>query len=222
MIEEIFSTPVYTHVPKFQEIFLVQKEIEENLPVTREQDVFEKPDGWEEDCSTNIGFRFNTIRDYKLKNLENYIQRHVDEYIKQVNPFITADAECFLNHSWYAITGQGQSQEWHAHTDAVISGVYYYQTNGTDGDLWLRNPVPFSKIGLFPAGQIVPEKIVIKPSVGNIVLFPGWLEHKVCVNNTLDERIVVSFNYNLKTYEQEGTIYKKVGKDIYLTKDAKG
>ena len=222
MIEELFSTPIYTHKSTFDEVFLVQNELKNALDDIRSNDVFEKPKGWEEDCSTNIGHRFNTILDYGLDNMKKFLAKHVTEYVSTVNPFITADADYFLNHSWIAITGKGQSQEWHAHTDAIVSGVYYYQTNGEDGDLWFRNPVPYTRIGLFPAGASSPEKVHVKPRVGNLVLFPGWLEHKVCVNTTDHERIVVSFNYNLRTIEREGlTNYKRVGDDLMIKKVTK-
>jgi uncharacterized protein (TIGR02466 family) len=204
MIEWIFPTPVYVHIPKFEEIYLIQNEIKKTLPDILEKDTWEKPEGWEDDIRTNIRHRWNTIKDYKLNNLDAYIKKHAQLYIDQIKPFMNNDV--FMSHSWFNITGQGESQEWHAHTDSFISGCYYYQTTGNDGRFMIRNPVQFSQHGLFPAGQTVAEKIYYEPVEGMIILFPGWLDHRVEVNKTDSERISIAFNWLTINEERQGTI----------------
>jgi len=77
----------------------------------------------------------------------------------------------------------------------MISGTYYYQTSGDDGDIVFRTPNPFVELELFPLGGTVDKLYNIKPKVGKIVLFPGWLSHKVESNITDNDRISISFNY---------------------------
>jgi uncharacterized protein (TIGR02466 family) len=199
MIENIFPTPIYCHKASFDEIFLVQDEIKKAMPTILENDTFGKPDGWEDEIKTNIIYRWNTIKDYNLINLTNYIEKHLLIYMSEVQPFIEHDLK--LMHSWLNITEKGMSQEWHSHSDSTVSGVYYYQTNGDDGNFLIRNPSPFAQTGLFPAGTTVPEKIIYKPIVGTLLLFPGWLDHRVCVNTTDDARISLAFNF-LPVYEE--------------------
>jgi uncharacterized protein (TIGR02466 family) len=207
MITNLFSTPVYVHIPKFEEIFLVQQEIKNTIPEIFAKDSFGKPEGWEEDITTNINHRWNTIKDYKLLNLESYITKHVYQYINQVQPSLYK--EVFLAHSWVNITKKNQSQEWHAHTDSYISGVYYYQTNSKDGNLMIKNPVPFSQKGLFPAGANVREQEHFTPSPGTLILFPGWLDHRVGVNTTDEERVTVAFNWLTINEEKRGLVHEK-------------
>lgn len=199
MIRNMFPTPVYFHIPKIEEVFLVQAEIKKALPEIN-KDKFERPDGWLEDIQTNINTRKNTIADFNLKNLHEYIKKHTYQYCAEVEPFI--GKPIFMGHSWINKSDKGQGQEWHSHSDSFISGVYYYQTSGEDGDLGLKNPVPQAKQGLFPAGQHVHEYEWFKPQPGMLILFPGWLEHQVQLNTTEDTRITIAFNW-LSDNEEE-------------------
>ena len=36
--------------------------------------------------------------------------------------------------------------------------------------------------------------MVVNPTEGELILFPGWLDHGVQTNDTDDERVSVSFN----------------------------
>ena len=204
MIENLFPTPVYCHKGNIDETFLVQNEIKQALPDIFNTDTFAKPAGWEDEVKTNIGHRWHTIRDYGLKNLDMYIRKHTQLYIDQINPFMNNDV--FLSHSWINVTSKGMSQEWHAHTDSFISGVYYHKTNGKDGDLMIRNPVQFTQKGFFPAGKTVFEKVMYPPVEGMLMLFRGWLDHRVGVNTTDDDRITIAFNWLTVNKEKEGLI----------------
>jgi len=204
MIEWVFPTPVYCHKGLIDETFLVQHEIKKALPTILDTDTWEAPGGWEEPVKTNISHRWNTINDFKLTNLKKYIEKHVHLYTNEVGPFM--NNEIFLSHSWLNITNRNQSQEWHAHTDSFISGVYYYKTNNIDGDLMIKNPVQFSQRGFFPAGKKVYEKVMYPPAEGMLMLFPGWLDHRVGVNTTDSDRITIAFNYLTINEERKGII----------------
>jgi len=206
MIEWLFPTPIYVHQGNINETFLIQDEIKKALPEAKKEDTWDKPEGWEDDVQTNIGHRWHTIRDYNLNNLDAYIKKHTKIYVEQLDPFMNNDT--FLSHSWFNITGRGQSQEWHAHSDSFISGCYYYQSNGEDGRFMIRNPVNFTQKGFFPAGKQCFEKVYYTPKPGMLILFPGWLDHRVEVNNTDDERISIAFNWLTRNEERYGLIEK--------------
>lgn len=189
----LFYTPVYEHYGSNTEVFLVQDELTRKLPSIFEGDIFENPVGWEDGVKTNIKHRYNTIEHYSLTNLFNYIEMHVEKYIQLTGG--RQHKKIFLSHSWVNVTNFGQGQSSHQHEDAVISGVYYYQTSGIDGDLVFENPNPFIMIEAFPFGEKVANISVHSPAVGKLVLFPGWLRHRVKNNQTNESRISISFNY---------------------------
>lgn len=210
MIIPLFELPVYVHSGKIDEIFLIQDEIKKVFPEIK-KDKFKKPEGWENDIQTNFNVRLNSIDYFNLKNLRKFIDNHVTEYVKITKPQINSPPK--LKHSWINITNFNQSQEWHTHNDAFISGVYYYKTSDKDGNLIVRNPNPFIRSGFFPGGINYLEKFEIPPKIGKIILFPGWLEHRVEVNKTTEDRISIAFNYytniddSLQFKEQNETPY---------------
>ena len=76
---------------------------------------------------------------------------------------------------------------------AVISGVYYYKTNGDDGDIFFECPVP--TIGSsFCYFNNYCNRWIHKPEEGKILLFPSWLKHGISKNETDETRISISFN----------------------------
>jgi uncharacterized protein (TIGR02466 family) len=193
IIDQLFSVPIYHHTPKYEEIFLIQSEIKSTLPKILSTDLFENPEGWDDGVKTNIKQRFNTIDFYNLSNLKNYVDQHVRSYIKNIQA--SDHKSTFLSHSWVNITEKGDFQDFHQHQDSVISGVYYYQTNGNDGDIVFKTPNPFIAQELFPLGNQVHKYVAYKPAVGKIIIFPGWLDHKVEKNYSENARISIAFNY---------------------------
>jgi len=188
----LFDTPIYQHTPSFDEVFLVQKEIKDVLDIVYANDSFENPEGWNDGVKTNIKARYNSIKDYKLKNLEKYIMTHVDKYTSRINAWMPAPV--VLIHSWFNLTTHNEGQDWHQHQDSTISGCYYYQTSGADGDIVFKNPNPFTHLELFPFGGHTQKYYSASPAVGKIVLFPSWMEHKVNLNPTDTTRISIAFN----------------------------
>lgn len=192
-MHNIFATPIYEHQGSIEETFLVQHEIKVALPTILSTDTFENPPGWNDGVRTNIKSRFNTIGDFRLNNLAAYIETHVQNYIKMIDAWEPMPTK--LAHSWINLINTDDNQDWHQHQDAMISGTYYYQTSENDGDIVFRTPNPFVELELFPSGSTVDKFYSVKPKVGKLVLFPGWLTHKVAVNTENSERISISFNY---------------------------
>ena len=192
-IHNLFPTPVYEHEGTIEETFLVQDEIRKKLDSIREADSFENPIGWGDGVQTNIKKRINTIHDFELVHLKKYINKHVVKYVEMIGAFMPVPI--MMAHSWVNITEKGQYQNWHQHRDSTISGCYYYQTSGEDGDITFETPVPYVNLEIFPAGGHCVRHEAFKPKVGKLFLFPGWLNHRVGVNNTDTPRISFAFNF---------------------------
>ncbi len=97
------------------------------------------------------------------------------------------------NRDW-AVERHSFGQYDHGHGDAIVAGTYYFQTNGEDGNISFGNPSPIVFTGGTPFGHLSHE---VEPKVGRLLLFPGWLIHKVKINNTDSTRISLSFNFHL-------------------------
>jgi uncharacterized protein (TIGR02466 family) len=192
-IHSLFPTPIYEYQGTIEETFLVQHEIKTILPQIMSLDTFENPPGWNDGVKTNIKSRFNTIQDFQMTNLAAYIETHVRRYIAQTNAWEPVATK--LGHSWINIVEKDCGQDWHQHQDATISGTYYYQSTGNDGDISFRTPNPFLELELFPLGNSDDKFYNVQPKIGKIVLFPGWLAHRVETNMQDSARISISFNY---------------------------
>jgi uncharacterized protein (TIGR02466 family) len=191
-LDKLFAVPVYDHTPNESEIDLIQKEIF-NAWNLIEKDLFLNPVEWKDGVQTNIFSTLNTIEKFNLLHLKSYIELHLYQYTNTMRS--NFDKTLFLQTSWINITKDGQYQNSHQHKDAVISGVYYYQTTGNDGDLVFETPNPYIDLELFPYGYMCNKTISYTPRAGKLILFPGWLKHRVEPNVTKDPRISISFNF---------------------------
>jgi uncharacterized protein (TIGR02466 family) len=127
-----------------------------------------------------------------LKSFKNEVDKHIKKYAESINVAKNID-NYEIAQSWLTLTKPGQYAHRHSHGYSDISGVYYIQTIGNDGDFWIENPLS----QLFETSYFyshTPEKMYIKPQVGRLMLFPSWLKHGVNTNTTDAERISFSFN----------------------------
>lgn len=128
--------------------------------------------------NSNNNFLVNEI-DYNLKNYLNDIGSEKFDKYK-------------IHESWMSLFKTGNYGHVHSHGTSDVSGVYYYKTNGNDGEIFfepqnsnLTSTICYKHLGNF---------IDIKPKEGDLILFPGWLRHGIRTNTTDNTRISVSFN----------------------------
>ena len=124
---------------------------------------------------------------------------------KTVDKFVTSlygeyDKDIFkweIIESWMTKTIKGRCAREHSHGSYDISGVYYLDTNGNDGNLI------FTNINHNLEGNMLLNKLLINGDVamplknGTIFLWPGQLRHKTLINETDHERISISFNITI-------------------------
>jgi Putative 2OG-Fe(II) oxygenase len=79
---------------------------------------------------------------------------------------------------WFNANTQGEHTGWHAHSRWARVGVLYVQVPG--GDIEFRQ-----------GGAYWTES----PKTGDLLVFPGNLEHRVKPNNSTDARISIAFNF---------------------------
>jgi hypothetical protein len=79
---------------------------------------------------------------------------------------------------WFNVNTQGEYTGWHSHSRWAKVGVLYVQVPG--GDIEFRQ-----------GGAYWTES----PRAGDLLVFPGSLEHRVRPNTSSDVRISVAFNF---------------------------
>jgi len=189
-IESWFSTPVIYHDFVGSQLADIQQEIK----ITVEQ-VKLQPMGTPWGDKTSSTFKqeelVNDIKTYNMVNLERAIFQLSAEWCRQLR---YVGAEFTLHDSWLNFAEQGGFQFDHKHPGNRISGCYYYQTTGNDGNIRFENPNTYALAGGFPYDSINADGVLYKPAVGRLILFPSWLTHRVSINKNPTERISLAFN----------------------------
>ena len=183
-IEKIFDIPIYYATINNIDVI---NEIESNI----DQIKFSMIESWgQTHYLSDTTFETDTLRKYNLNNFLDEINENLKIYCENIN-FKMSD---YYIKSWFSLFKKNNYAHVHDHTGSDISGVFYYKTNGDDGDLVFHNINPYIKMSRCYINY--NNSWVHKPSVGKIILFPSWLPHGVTTNKTDDTRISFSFNIN--------------------------
>ena len=181
MIESIFSTPLYCNKAEDQKLTDIQSEISSVIDDVKLHYV--KSWGKTHKISGD-----ELLEQYDLPNLENFIEQNVYEYLDELQYQGVREYEV---KAWVAVFGLNDYGHIHNHGAADISGVYYFQTNTSDGELSFYHPAV--QVELSPCfNQMTIWQH--EPMIGKILMFPGYLMHGIFRNQTTDTRISISFN----------------------------
>ena len=182
--ELLWPTPIFCN-SRIENYTKIQTE----LKSTVEKIDFKMKEEWgKTHYLSDVSFKKNIIEEYNLEYFKKGLESALREYSESLNFFSLYT----IRDSWLALYKNGNYSPLHGHGNTHISGVYYFKTNGKDGNFYLECPVPqFECVSCYDGcgyqREIVPEE-------GMIILFPGWLKHGVRMNTTNHVRISLSFN----------------------------
>lgn len=190
-LNQIFPVPIYENMVGDDTI---QKEFDILISQLKENGEFKLNSVSECQFLSDATFTENLFDTGKLEHFKEVLQQNIKQYIKFVVPdYVTNRNYDFrIDSSWLTLNHRNHYSHAHHHGDSDISGVYYVKTNGEDGELVFENPNRLvSTSYLLNTWQ---ESMHHKPEVGKLILFPGWMVHRVEKNLTDNERISFSFN----------------------------
>ena len=108
--------------------------------------------------------------------------------------------ERFRLEAWANVLRRGHYHSLHSHPNAYWSGVYYVTGNPEpeadhpfSGKLELIDPRPGASLS-YSESTALYARFLVNPSAGQMVVFPGWLQHLVHPYFGSAERITVAFN----------------------------
>ena len=192
LVKLLFFTPIWS-VPysgDIKDLNLIQDEITSILPKYKDNLSYT----WGDAVLTSVSQTKNILDDTPL--LKEHIITNINLFMDEFNH---SKFNTNFIKSWVNYTRNGGYQNYHHHLgEPDISGVYYYQTTGYDGDIMFKTDsggLNHSKI--FGNNNIIR----IKPNIGQLILFPAFLEHAVALNTTNTERISISFNCTLNPFD---------------------
>ena len=107
----------------------------------------------------------------------------------------------YITGMWSNILKPGEFHSPHTHSNNLVSGVFYLQTNDNSPAITFLDPRPQSSV-LQPQAKehnIFNSTMFFYPAkVNRMILFPSWLEHYVPQNDTKFSRVSIAFNVMLK------------------------
>jgi uncharacterized protein (TIGR02466 family) len=103
-----------------------------------------------------------------------------------------------ITNSWINFQNIGSKLLRHAHGGSSISGAIYLNVDEKSSSIFFYNPNPFIKITEIEKDHntlFTSHSQSVKPTNGDLIIFPSWLEHgsDEDVNQTVN-RAVLSFN----------------------------
>lgn len=107
---------------------------------------------------------------------------------------------------WGNISAAGAWHRPHRHPNNFLSGVYYVKTQDGADQISFHEPRPQSSM-LAPRPKrenaYNSETVLLDAHAGRLVIFPAWLSHSVPPNTSEEERISISFNIVLASFEED-------------------
>lgn len=183
-VEYWFPTPIYVSVLAQSEQEICHEELDK--VIKKYSNNLDNP--WGDKVKTNFTYRNTTNILLETEVTFNIFLQECKKFLHSLK----LDSTIEIKESWFNVSEEGDFQHFHIHNDYDISGVYFFQTNGDDGDLVFNHPSLVNRYHKLTAG--FDDKICYKPQVGKLVLFPSFLEHGVFHNTSKNKRISIAFN----------------------------
>ena len=192
-IDNLFSTPLYySNVDNYDAI-------QEEVAGLVEESEFKTNPNWGNNHQlSDPNFVDNPID--RMQTTKNEIFRHVGNFLEGIKFQESVDYDGQANYviaaSWLSRFGKGQYAHVHSHAHHEIAGVYYHKVKGDQGQFFIECPVA-QQVNSFILNHTA-QSVRITPQPGMLMLFPGFLNHGVYANETVDDRISLSFNISFQ------------------------
>lgn len=103
-----------------------------------------------------------------------------------------------IEGSWVNVHPPGGYTDEHRHHSVLISCVFYLDVPEGSGDFLVRDPLEIYKLNLPVKNTYWDTELwkSVNVKTNDLLLFPGWLQHKTERNNSNNNRYVITWNIN--------------------------
>jgi len=138
-----------------------------------------------------------------FSRLKSLILDHLHNYCEILK--VEDGLEFYITNSWATLHKPNDGSGTHFHTNSLISGIVYIKCDENSGKVGFAKNVATTTI--FPQAIDIQFKedtilnmkeIALKPSPGDILLFPSHLNHWVKPSNSDQNRYVIAFDVFVK------------------------
>ena len=138
----------------------------------------------------------NSIQLKFALELQNYILNTFNQL-----GWKTENKKIQIKSMWAIINKKEDFNVVHSHPNSLLSAAYYVKAPKNCGKFQVENP---NNIKKHIAPELTNENDLnvllagIDISEGDLIIFPGYLPHNVAKNESNEDRIVISFNVDIK------------------------
>ncbi len=195
-ILKLFTEPVFKY--KLEEYEQLNKQLSDYIYKLRETDKKgikrSNKGGWHSQNfqltdPNSIQFKFGVkLNQYIINTFKNFGWKIENKNIR-------------ISEMWAIINKKEDFNVLHTHPNCYLSSAYYVKAEKNCGKFEIENP-NIAKRHLFPEiavrNELNLEVASIEVNEGDLLLFPSYLPHKVGTNKSDEDRIVISFNVDIK------------------------
>lgn len=144
---------------------------------------------------TNDRFRFYSTAwsSVSVKN-EFLLESSFSDYLERSASKLFA-VNMKIQKIWVNINPQGAYQQRHMHPEYDAAGTYYVFCPHNSGDITFYNPSPVVEV-FNKTRPFYQFTYTHRPSEGDMLIWPGYLQHEVSYNYTDATRISISYCLN--------------------------
>ena len=128
---------------------------------------------------------------------------HISVHIKDVFEnygWIYEPSKIKCTSMWAIINKRGNFNIEHTHSNNYLSAAYYVKAPENCGNFKATNPNIINR-NIFPKSnkgtELNSNTASIKINEGDLLIFPAYLPHSVEINNSNEDRVIVSFNLDI-------------------------
>jgi uncharacterized protein (TIGR02466 family) len=135
-----------------------------------------------------------------------------DKYNHEVLPWmgVNQNASVKIGNAWANINDFGAWNKPHRHNGCWLSGAFYVDADGTEGDFIAINKGE-NVVSDFPNNAKERDTHAVSPTTGTLLMFPSGLLHMVEPNRTTRDRY--SLAWNTETLTQSRDTHAEVNPD---------
>ena len=138
----------------------------------------------------------NSIQNKFALELQKYIFRSF-----QTLGWKTENKKMVISSMWAIINKKNDFNVLHSHPNAFLSAAYYVSAPENCGKFFIEH-LNTAKKNFYPEilknNQLNAQVAGLGVNEGDLLIFPGYLPHKVGMNESDQDRVVISFNVEIK------------------------
>ena len=140
------------------------------------------------------------IKDSIQQRFALEVQKNILDVFKNYG-WKTNNVQIRIKEMWAIINKNEDFNVLHSHPNCYLSAAYYVKAPKNCGKFEIECP-NIAKLNSFPAIEKPTDLNIRVVSLdineGDLLLFPGYLPHKVAKNESGEDRIVISFNVGIR------------------------